>query len=76
MKGFSVTGAFKDVRQGMQPYTIEVAAENEDAAKEQILSTIGSRHKCKRWEIKIDSVKELSNEDITDPVVKYKVTGE
>lgn len=76
MKGFRMVGSFKDVRQGKQAYTIEVAAENEDAAKEQTLSTLGSRHKLKRWEIAIDSVTELANEDIVDPIVKYKVTGE
>lgn len=76
MKGFRVVGSFKDVRQGKQPYTVEVAADSEDAAKEQVLSTLGSRHKLKRWEINIDAVTELANEDIVDPVVKYKVTGE
>ena len=32
MKGFRVTGSFDDVRQGKQPYSVEIAAEDEAAA--------------------------------------------
>ena len=73
MKGFRITGSFDDVRQGQQPFCVEVAAENEDAAKEQIVSTLGSRHKLKRWQINITEIKELAPEDIQDHVVKYKI---
>ena len=73
MKGFRITGSFADVRQGQQPFCVEVAAEDEAAAKEQIVSTFGSRHKLKRWQINITEVKELAPEDIQDHVVKYKV---
>ena len=70
MKGFRVTGSFDDVRQGKQPYSVEIAA------REQVVSTFGSKHKVKRWQIRIDDVKELSNDEIVNHVVKYKVTGE
>jgi len=73
MKGFRITGTFADVRQGQQPFCVEVAAENEDAAKEQIVSTLGSRHKLKRWQINITEIKELAPEDVQDHVVKYKI---
>ena len=76
MIGFRIAGSFRDVRQGMQPFNVEVAAENADAAKEQIVSTLGSRHKVKRWEIKVDSITEIPNDEITDHTVRYKVTGE
>lgn len=76
MKGFRVTGSFADVRQGQQPFCVEVAAEDEAAAKEQIVSTFGSRHKVKRWQINVDKVEALADDQIEDPVVKYKVTGE
>ena len=76
MKGFRITGSFADVRQGQQPFCVEVAAENEDAAKEQIVSTMGSRHKVKRWQITVSEISEISAEQIENPVVKYKVTGE
>ena len=76
MIGFRIAGSFRDVRQGMQPFNVEVAAENEDAAREQIVSTLGSRHKVKRWEIKIDSINQIPNDEIVDHTVRYKVTGE
>ena len=44
MKAYKVTGTFADVRQGKQPFSIEAAGESEDAVKEQIISTLGSRH--------------------------------
>ena len=74
MKGFRAKGSFKDTR-NMQVFTVEVAAENEDAAKEKVLSNLGSRHKLKRWEITIDEVKELAPGDITDRLVEYEVGG-
>ena len=73
MKGFRITGSFADARQGKQPFCVEVAAEDEAAAKEQIVSTFGSRHKLKRWQIDITEIKELSADDIQDHVVKYKI---
>lgn len=76
MKGFLVKGSFADERQGRQPFNIEIAAENEDAAKEQIISTLGSRHKVKRWQIDISEIAEIANDKIENHIVRYKVTGE
>lgn len=76
MKGFRVTGSFADARQGQQPFSVEIAADSEAAAKEQIISTMGSRHKVKRWQISINEIIELANDAIENPVVRYKVTGE
>ena len=73
MKGFRITGSFADARQGQQPFCVEVAADDEAAAKEQIVSTFGSRHKLKRWQIDITEIKELAPEDVQDHVVKYKI---
>jgi len=78
MKAFRVVGTFNDARQekGKQPFDIEIADVSADAAKEQTLSTLGSRHKLKRWEIQIAEITEIADADITNPLVKYKVTGE
>lgn len=78
MKAFRVVGTFNDARQekGKQPFDIEIADASIDAAKEQVLSTLGSRHKLKRWEIQIAEITEIADADITNPIVKYKVTGE
>ena len=72
MKAFLVTGHFADPRKE-QPFSIEMAAEDEAAAREKTLSTIGSRHKMKRWQITITDVKELSADQVTDHVVKYQI---
>ncbi|MCL2891047.1 MAG: 50S ribosomal protein L18Ae [Methanomassiliicoccaceae archaeon] len=72
MKGFRAKGSFKDAR-SRQVFTVEVAAANEDAAKERILSNLGSRHKLKRWEITIDEIVELAPSDITDRLVAHEV---
>lgn len=73
MKGFLITGSFADVRAGQQPFSIEVAAEDEAAAREQIVSTLGSKHKVKRWQVQIKEVKEIPADQIESHVVKYKV---
>lgn len=72
MKGFRAKGSFKDKRK-MQDFTVEVAAENADAAKEKVLSNLGSRHKLKRWEINITELTELAPADITDRLVQHEV---
>jgi len=74
MKGFRAKGSFKDKR-NRQDFTVEVAAENADAAKERVLSNLGSRHKLKRWEITIDEIVELAPADITDRLVQHEVGG-
>lgn len=76
MKAFRVTGNYADPRQIRQPFSVEMAAEDEAAVKEKALSTIGSKHKLKRYQIDITEVVEIANDEITNPVVKYQVTGE
>ena len=73
MKAFLITGTYADPRQKQQPFSIEMAAEDEAGVKEKVLSTIGSKHKLKRWQISIKEVKELSPEEVTNHVVKYQI---
>ncbi len=70
MKAYRIEGKFlmKDV---WQPFRKEIIGENEEDAKERILSIIGSRHKVKRRMIKIDNIVELKEEEVQDPLVKY-----
>lgn len=72
MKAFRVTGNYADPRK-RQPFSIEMAAEDETAVKEKALSTIGSKHKLKRWQIDITEIVELSADQVTDHVVKYQI---
>ena len=73
MKAFRVTGSYDDPRQKKQPFSIEMAAEDENAVREKALSTIGSKHKLKRWQIDITDVAELPADQVTNHVVKYQI---
>jgi len=72
MKAFIITGSFDDPRK-KQPFCIEMAAADEAAVRDKVYSTIGSRHKMERRQIHIDEVKEISAEEVTNPVVKYQI---
>ncbi len=75
MKGFQAEGSYKTGRD-WQVFKIQFAAENADEAREKALSTLGSRHKVKRWEIKFDSLEEIPDDQITSLMVNYMVKGE
>lgn len=72
MKAFRVTGNYADPRK-RQPFSIEMAAEDEAAVKEKTLSTIGSKHKLKRWEIEITDVTEIPADQVESHLVKYQI---
>jgi len=73
MKAFLIKGDYADRRQGRQPFSVEMAAADKVAVEEKALSTLGSQHKLKRWEINISEITEMKPEDVTDPVVKYQI---
>jgi large subunit ribosomal protein LX len=79
MKAFSVIGTFRvkdrEFRNDLQDFKVELAAVDEKAAREKIVSNFGSHHRVGREEIFIKELKLLKNEEITDPVVKYQVGG-
>ena len=73
---FSIEMAAEDeaaVRRQRQPFSIEMAAEDEAAVREKALSTIGSKHKLKRWQIDITSVEEIPADQVVNHVVKYQI---
>lgn len=71
MKAFEVKGQFRISLREWQPFAIEVASPDEKAALEKSLALIGSRHKVKRKFVKIEGVKPLKLEEVTDHAVKY-----
>ncbi len=73
MKAFRVTGTYADPRQIRQPFSIEMAAEDVPAVKEKAVSTIGSKHKLKRWQIDITDVTEIPADQVVNHVVKYQI---
>ena len=56
-----------------QPFSKEVIGNDENEARERLFSILGSRHRVKRRMIKIDNIKEVSKDEIEDPVIKYMV---
>lgn len=72
MKAFRITGSYADPRK-RQPFTIEMAAEDEAAVREKALSTLGSKHKLKRWEIDITEIVEIPADQVVNHVVKYQI---
>jgi large subunit ribosomal protein LX len=73
MKAFLIKGDYADRRQGRQVFSVEMAGEDEAAVREKALSTLGSQHKLKRWEIEISEIIEMNPADVTNHVVKYQI---
>lgn len=73
MKPFRVTGRF-DMGRIPTPFTIETIGADESAARDRVYSTIGSKHRVNRHGIKIESVTELTPDQLTDPVIEKKLS--
>ena len=73
MKAFEVKGQFRIAVRNWQPFTIEVISDNEEGATEKTYALIGSRHKVKRPFVKIDAVRPMKADEITDHKVKFEV---
>jgi large subunit ribosomal protein LX len=71
MKAFEVKGQFVMSHRQWHPFALEVAALDEKAAVEKTLALIGSRHKVKRKLVKIEGVKSLKAEEVSDHAVKH-----
>ena len=74
MKVFRVTGEIKKPNL-KTPFAKEVIADKQEHAVERVYAEIGSRHRVKRVHIKIAGAKEISGDEIENPVLKKLVTG-
>jgi len=54
----------------------EVRALKPEDAIEKIYKNLGSRHRAKRFQIKIREVKEISPEEIESPLIRKLTVGE
>ncbi|UCE96468.1 MAG: 50S ribosomal protein L18a [Candidatus Bathyarchaeota archaeon] len=54
----------------------EIRALRPEHAKEKILMELGSRHRAKRFQIKIFEIREIKPEEIEDPLIKRLTLGE
>ena len=75
MKAFEVKGQFRISVRQWQPFTIEVATADESAAIDKTFSLIGSRHNVKRQFVKIDGVRDLKKDEVTDHRVRHILEG-
>lgn len=70
MKVFRVKGTFF-MGKRWQDFTKDVVGDDENVAREQIYSRLGSKHRVKRAKIQIEDIKEISAKEVSDPVISY-----
>mgnify|MGYP006267322127 FL=1 len=75
MKVFRVTGEIRKPNL-KTAFNKEVIAEKPEHALEKVYAELGSKHRVKRYHIKIANVEEISPENIENPLLKKLVTGE
>ncbi len=69
MKAFKVTGEINKPRLNT-PFVRELIADKSEHAVEKVYAEIGSRHRVKRYHIKITGVKEVTAAEIENPILK------
>jgi large subunit ribosomal protein LX len=74
MKAFKVTGEINKPKL-TTPFIKEVIADKNEHAVEKVYAELGSRHRVKRYHIKITNVVELKAEDIENPILKKILTS-
>jgi len=75
IKIFRVTG--KIIKPNWQTnFQKEIRALKQEEAVDRVYKEIGSKHKAKRFQIKILKVDEIKPEEVTDPTVKKLTFGE
>ncbi len=68
-KIFRIQGKFM-MGNSFKPFTKELKAINEDDIREKIYSDFGSKHGIKRSKIVIEEIKEISEDEVLDPIIK------
>lgn len=68
-KIFRIQGKFM-MGDSLKPFTKELKAIKEEDIREKIYSDFGSKHGIKRSKIIIEEIKEISEEEAQDPIVK------
>ncbi len=58
------------------PFRKEVLAIKPEHAVEKVYTELGSRHRVKRFHIKISKVEEVALQDIEDPLIRKIMVGE
>jgi large subunit ribosomal protein LX len=75
MKVFRVTGEINKPNLAT-PFSKEILAEKKEHAIEKVYTEIGSRHRVKRFQIKIEQTIEVPTDEIENEILKKLVLGE
>lgn len=75
MKVFRITGEIQKPNL-KTPFKKEVLAVKPEHAVEKVYAELGSRHRVKRFHIKIISVEEIPPQEIENPLLRKMVFGE
>jgi large subunit ribosomal protein LX len=75
MKVFRVTGEIRKPNLKTS-FKKEIIAAKPEHAIEKVYTELGSKHRVKRFQIKIATVEEVQPQDIKNPILKKLVTGE
>ena len=73
-KIFKIQGKFI-MGQGLKHFTKELKAVSEDDIREKIYSEFGSKHRIGRSKIFIEDIKEISEDEAIDPIIKALSNG-
>ena len=73
-KIFRIQGKFM-MGNKFQPFTKELKAIGEDDIREKIYSEFGSRHGINRNKVVIEDIKEITADEVQDPIVKALIQG-
>lgn len=75
LKVFKVTGEI--LKPNLKTsFRKEIVAAKSEHAVEKVYAELGSKHRVKRFHIKITSVEEIPPEQIENPLLKKMITGE
>lgn len=75
MKVFRITGEIQ--KPNLQTsFRREVVALKPEHAVEKVYTELGSKHRVKRFQIRITSVEEIPPEEVRNPLIRKLMTGE
>ncbi|MHA1993767.1 MAG: 50S ribosomal protein L18Ae [Candidatus Hodarchaeales archaeon] len=69
VKIYRISGYFKQRRE-TTPFSKEYLALTQRNAKDKLFSQFGSKNRLKRSQIKIQSIMEITKDEITDPLIE------
>jgi large subunit ribosomal protein LX len=75
LKVFRVTGEIAKPNL-KTPFRKEIVCEKPEQAKEKVYTELGSKHRVKRYHIKITNIEEIAPENIENPLLKKLAMGE